>query len=157
MGVLAEDPNALPIHGLIIKTKRATENKKSGRYYWMSGDNIVSILQVGLSGLAFLLAWFSYHLISREQAKADPRPEVLRSARLYFYQCIALAVIVGGFQFFHTLVLRPGPEELAACADSMMLLEDQARKASGNVVPLADVEAHRARCSDVIRRLAKPR
>lgn len=121
----------------------------------VSGQNIVSILQVGLSGLAFLLAWLSYHLISREQARPDPKPEVLRTARLYFYQCIILALIVAGFQVFNALVLRPGQQEFAGCVDSVMLLEDQTRKASGSAVPVADVEAHLARCGTVIQRLGR--
>jgi hypothetical protein len=123
----------------------------------MTGDNIVSILQVGLSGFSFLLAAFSYSLISREQEKTNPRPEVLRSARMYFYQCIALAVIVGGFQAFNTLFLKPGGEELAKCADSMLLLEDQVRTASANMIPLADVQAHLVSCGESIRKLAEQR
>jgi hypothetical protein len=116
----------------------------------MSAADVVSILQVGLSGLAFLLALLSYRIISREQAKPEPRSNVLRSARLYFYQCIVLAIVVAGFQLFNALALRPGAEEIAACNDSALLLEDINRR-SGATVLAVDVDRHLQRCMPILR------
>lgn len=47
----------------------------------MEGWNIVDILKIGLPGLVFLLAMLSYRLLSKEQEKPKPDPDILSSIR----------------------------------------------------------------------------
>jgi hypothetical protein len=100
-------------------------------------DTIVQILRVGLSGFAFLLAFLSYRLLAAEQAKERPRPHVLRSSRFFLLTCVALVVIVSGFEIVSRLFQpKPTPDALAACRMSLEFLEIK----SSNAKQLEDLE-----------------
>lgn len=55
--------------------------------------NIIEILKLGLPGLVFILAFLSYQLLKREQARAEPSIPILKSIRQYMYLSIFLAVL----------------------------------------------------------------
>ncbi len=120
-------------------------------------ENIVPILQTGLAGFSFLLAFLSYRVIAREQQKEAPRVVVLKSAHRYFYLCIVLAVVVGSFELAPIMLrkeratpehhikeaikdhiakcgqiferLNLDQEQLAECRDSFVLLASRAERA----------------------------
>jgi len=56
------------------------------------GD-IIEILKLGLPGLVFLLAAFSYKLLAKEQEKDKPSLDVLKSIKHYIYVNVLLAVL----------------------------------------------------------------
>ncbi|XXF81417.1 hypothetical protein P2318_17175 [Myxococcaceae bacterium GXIMD 01537] len=94
----------------------------------MNGLDVVSILQVGLSGLGFLLAFLAYRLLASEQKTAKPRLEVLRAARNFLLLCIVLVVIVGGFQVSGHL-MKPDPAVVSGCRRSLDKLKVEVREA----------------------------
>lgn len=57
--------------------------------------DIVEILKLGLPGLVFLLSMLSFRLLSREQDKARPNPQMLQVIRQFMYINILLAVLTG--------------------------------------------------------------
>lgn len=59
---------------------------------------VIELLQVGLSGFAFLLAFLSFKLLHKEQGIANPREQILKAINRYILLSIALAIIVGGFR-----------------------------------------------------------
>lgn len=56
------------------------------------GD-VVSILQIGVIGLGFLLAVLSYHLLTKEQKQDNPRPEILKSVYIFMFFSVVLCVV----------------------------------------------------------------
>lgn len=61
----------------------------------ISADNIVSILQLGFSGVAFLFVFMSFRLLSKEQKRKDgPRDEILKAIRFFALLTIIFAVLV---------------------------------------------------------------
>lgn len=59
----------------------------------MEGWNIVDILKIGLPGLVFLLAMLSYRLLSREQDKPKPDPDILGSIRNFMFINVISAMV----------------------------------------------------------------
>jgi len=95
----------------------------------MPWDKVVPILQTGLAGLAFMLAFLSYRIISTEQDKDEPRNQILKSARNYFILCILLAAVVGGFQVTKTIVGTIDAKQVSECKDSFTLLRSRRERA----------------------------
>ena len=61
-------------------------------------DQVVNILQVGLSGFAFLVILMSYFLLKAEQKRdGEPRPGILKSTNRFMWLTILFVLIVGGF------------------------------------------------------------
>ncbi|NOZ53031.1 MAG: hypothetical protein GXP08_07790 [Gammaproteobacteria bacterium] len=56
-------------------------------------NDVIEILKLGLPGLVFLLAAFSYKLLAKEQVKETPSPHILRSIKHYLYVNVFLAVL----------------------------------------------------------------
>jgi len=70
-------------------------------------DNIIEILKLGLPGLVFLLAAFSYKLLAKEQLKKSPSNAILKSIKQYLYVNVFLAVLtvtspIIDFKYFST-------------------------------------------------------
>lgn len=59
----------------------------------MKDLNIVEILKLGLPGLVFLLSTLSYRLLSKEQEKKHPAPDMLSSIRNFMYINVTLAIL----------------------------------------------------------------
>lgn len=53
-------------------------------------SNILEILKLGLPGLVFLLAVISYRLLTKEQQKENPCPNVLKVIKLFLYINVVL-------------------------------------------------------------------
>jgi hypothetical protein len=117
-------------------------------------DQIATILQVGLSGLAFLLALLSYNVIANEQRKDKPRPEMLKAARLYFFLCIAFAVLVGGFQLADKMLGGKAADqsEVAACRKSIEDLRASSQMAQKLEHLRAAVQEQERACSVLVGR-----
>jgi len=116
-------------------------------------ESIVPILQTGLAGFAFLLAYLSYRLIAEEQKKETPSPAILKSAQRFFYLCILLAVIVGSFAIAKRMMRDVDPEQVAACRDSFDLLSSRKMRASNQADLLQAINDHIAKCEQPIRQL----
>ena len=114
---------------------------------------VVPILQTGLAGFAFLLAYLSYRLIAAEQKKDKPNPTMLKSAKQYFYLCILLAVIVGIFPIVRTTMQTVDQEQLAACRDSFDLLSSSKDRAESQADLSQAINAHVAQCAQTIQQL----
>lgn len=114
---------------------------------------IAKILQVGLAGFAFLLAYLGYRLIAREQNKENPSSAILKSARQYFYLCILLAVIVGGFGILRVTMRSVDQERLAVCRDSFDLLSSRKARASSKADLLQAINDHIAVCAQTIQQV----
>jgi hypothetical protein len=68
----------------------------------MKDFNVVEILGYGVMGLGFLLAFFAYRLLLKEQKKEPPRSQILRS--IYFYMTFSIVLCGIGFaaELVHT-------------------------------------------------------
>ena len=95
--------------------------------YQMDLTVVVEILKVGLSGLAFLLAFMGYRLLAQEQKKKSPGEKTLRSIQMFLWQAIVLAILVGGASIVTMLIDNKGKIHLTAgietCRDSLSRLE----------------------------------
>ena len=120
----------------------------------MNLSDVVNILQVGLSGLAFLLAFLGYWLIAREQQAEKPRPAMLKSAKYFLFQCIGLAVIVGIFQIAPRFIpLALDQQQVGTCRDSFDLLSLRVQR-NGNYENLLEaVKDHQSSCAQLIIKL----
>lgn len=58
----------------------------------VEGD-VVSILQIGVIGLGFLLAVLAYHLLTKEQKQDKPRSEILKSVYIFMFFSVVLCVV----------------------------------------------------------------
>jgi hypothetical protein len=101
----------------------------------ISGGDVVAILQVGLSGFAFLLMLMCFHLLRREQARPEkPRAAILRAIDNYRKTCLVFAVVVGVFALLD-VILRgqfapPAAEPVSTtCADAVQRVQVLARGA----------------------------
>lgn len=119
----------------------------------MQLDQVVPILQTGLAGLAFLLAFMSYRIITTEQSKDSPRVVILRSARNYFVLCILLAVIVGGFQIGRIWLIDVDKVEISECRDSFDLLILREERGESAMDLRHAINSHIMNCAAVIRQL----
>lgn len=63
-------------------------------------ENIVQILKVGFSGFVFLLVYFGYRLLRKEQDREIVRQQILKEIHIFMGISIVLAVLVGGFDLF---------------------------------------------------------
>jgi TRAP-type C4-dicarboxylate transport system permease small subunit len=121
----------------------------------MKLDAVVPILQVGLSGFSFLLAYLTYRIIAREQLEKEPRAAILKSARYFFYLCILLALIVGTFRVGERMLSDIDPEELARCRESMELLESRNKRAETLEQLRNAVNDHEKGCSELLRKWSR--
>ena len=119
----------------------------------MQLDYVVQILQAGLAGLAFLLAFLSFKIISKEQSKEIPRSEILQSARNYFVMCIILAVIVGGFQVTQYLLESKDELRLSECRDSFEILSSREDRATSIEDMSRAIQEHIGVCGPLIKEL----
>jgi hypothetical protein len=100
---------------------------------------VVDVLQLGLTGLVFLLMYFGFRLLSQERGKRSPNAEVLKRGSLFVWQSILVAILVGAVEIGHRLIdrdERPG-EQLSACRDE--------------VASLNRVSTHSAQTTDTLR------
>ena len=70
--------------------------------------DIVEILRLGLPGLVFLLAMFSYRLLSKEQHKPTPNASILKSIKQFMYVNIFLAILTASAPVLET---APTPDK----------------------------------------------
>lgn len=117
--------------------------------------DIVQILQVGLSGFAFLLAFLSYRLISRQQSASTPRLAPLRAARWFLALCVALVVIVGVFNVMERVIGRPDPRDVASCRRALDKLDLELGQASTvEQLRIAVAEENRT-CAQLVSQLSE--
>lgn len=121
----------------------------------MNFDLVVSILQVGLSGFSFLLAYLAYQIIAKEQKKKEPKKIILKSARTYFLLCLMLALIVGGFRIVEIGIKQKGIdiEEIANCRDNLELLRSRAERFDDSESLKTAIIEYESGCSELLRKL----
>ncbi len=117
----------------------------------MPWSTVSEILMVGLSGLVFLLAFLGYRLLAMEHRKPAPDAGALRSARLFMWQSLALAIVVGGFAVGDRLVAaQSGARQggVRECRDSLSRLETQLKVPGASKEDLLTLAgAHVSTCS----------
>jgi len=59
----------------------------------LDGLKVVEILQIGVIGLGFLLAFLAYHLLTKEQRQDNPRPIIIRSIHVFMTFSVVLCLI----------------------------------------------------------------
>lgn len=123
----------------------------------MNLDIVVSILQVGLSGFCFFMAYFTYKILLKEQSKENPKPIILKSAKNYFLLCILLAVIVGGFRMVEIGMNKTevDMEEIARCRDNLELLRSRSERYTDIDQLRSAIVEYEASCSELLIRLEK--
>ena len=67
----------------------------------MKDINVFQILSLGVIGLGFFLALFSYKLLSTEQKKDEPRPAIIKA--IYGFMLFSISLCIVGFlgETFH--------------------------------------------------------
>lgn len=80
--------------------------------------DLVNILQVGFSGLVFLLAFLAYNIINSEQKTEQPRAEILRESKSFRSFAFAVAVLALAAPFVEVLMNNeePNVQTGASCA-----------------------------------------
>lgn len=116
----------------------------------MPWDKVIPILQTGLAGLAFLMAFLSYRIISTEQGKDEPRSQILNSARNYFLLCILLAAVVGGFQIAKSHFVTIDAKQISECKDSFILLRSRRERAETMEDMRNAINLHLEKCGTLI-------
>ena len=69
----------------------------------MSFEDVIDILRLGVIGLGFLLAFFSYRLLSKEQGKKEPRLSIIKP----IYRYMVFSLVLCGIVIVSQLVLKP--------------------------------------------------
>jgi len=67
----------------------------------ITGDTIVKILGVGLSGFGFLLMYMAYRLIGKALGMPDVKAPVLSIIKMYILVSFVMTVIVGVFTYIN--------------------------------------------------------
>ena len=65
----------------------------------ITGDTIVKILGVGLSGFGFLLMYMAYRLIVKAMGLPDVKPTVLSIIKIYIFASFVMTIAVGVFTY----------------------------------------------------------
>jgi hypothetical protein len=66
-------------------------------------QGIASILQIGFSGFAFLMAGLTFRIIQKEQEKEKPNQSIIRFVSNFMGYTVVLAVLVLGFLAFQEI------------------------------------------------------
>jgi len=119
--------------------------------------DIVSILQVGLSGFSFFLAYFTYKILLKEQSKENPNLLILKSAKNYFMLCILLAVLVGSFRIVEIKLSKTEVdiEEISRCHDNLELLRSRCERYEDIDQLRSAIIEYESSCSELMIRLEK--
>lgn len=84
-----------------------------------SASDLVSILQVGISGVAFLFLAMSYNLLRKEQEREkEPRDKILSSIKQFSMFSFAFAILVAGVGVYDAQSL-PNNTISASCKASL--------------------------------------
>ena len=101
---------------------------------------VVDILKVGLSGLIFLLMFFSYMLLATEQKVASPRPAILSSVKDFAWTCVLLIILVAGIAVFERVYIPDRnpifTQQLEKCRDSLLRLQTLSAQSDSNLFNL---------------------
>ena len=90
----------------------------------IGASGIVNILEVGLSGFAFLLALMAFRLISREQKQKQARQEILIAANRFGWQVLILAIVVGVFGVVGVVLRGPNTPNSSESTEQSTLSRD---------------------------------
>jgi hypothetical protein len=71
---------------------------------------VVDILKAGIAGLAFLLLFMAFRLLSKEQEKDAPHALIIKTIRYYMLISLAFAVMVGMFDVTVRYLLADSPK-----------------------------------------------
>lgn len=77
-------------------------------------ETVVQILELGLTGLVFLLMFMGYRLLKNEQDKENPHPDLLKRASLFVWQSIAVAALVGTMQLAQLFIGQQSSDTASA-------------------------------------------
>lgn len=125
----------------------------------MQSFNVVEILQVGLAGLIFVLAFLLYRIINQavKQTDSAKRNAGLKAARTYLWVVLGLVLLAGVFPLAEQWLAREDPSSsLSSCRDSLVRLDTAAKMADKTIDDLrAQIRGHVAVCEDVLGEYSK--
>ncbi len=114
--------------------------------------NVVSILQMGVTGLGFLLALLAYWLLSKEQRQDKPRPSILQSVRVFMAFSFSLCLI-GLVPQVLAAVSAPDEKATATLRAQIEELQGKLGNFQGNVDMLtADLEIAKSNSAQAVFR-----
>ena len=87
----------------------------------LKGDQIISILKLGLIGLVFIIIFFTFRLLKTEQKKEAPNTNILKSVKNFSVVTILFAVIVGGFSILE-MTFQPKRSVCDDCIDDLEIV-----------------------------------
>lgn len=131
--------------------------------------DVVSILQVGFAGFAFLMAGLSFRLMQAEAHRdGQPRTELLKSISRYTTYTLLLALIVCASRFgeawYSSYLKRQEVEseltskEAQVCRDGLDRLINASVKVSTDYNSLlSSVQQDVAGCKSILERLSDPK
>lgn len=122
----------------------------------LGGLNVVDILNVGISGLVFLLAVLTYLLLKKEQEKPKPVAQMMRMIKLFMGMCVGLAVLVAGITVW--TALGPGRARTSAqrCQESLNRLQTQRTLPDATADDLrAALQLHDGHCRAFVEEVAR--
>lgn len=71
----------------------------------MNAIDVVSVLQIGFAGFAFLMAWLSFNMLKKEVERPDKaRPNILKAIKSYISYTFLMAMLVSGSRVVQTWV-----------------------------------------------------
>lgn len=90
-------------------------------------DEIVSLLQLGFSGVAFLFLYMSFNLLSNEQKReGEPREKILKSIQSFSVLSFLFAILVlGATGLDYLLKEKTLPERCEGAIERASLLSDE--------------------------------
>jgi hypothetical protein len=114
--------------------------------------SVVDVLQTGLSGLIFLLAFLAYRILSKalEQKGGVEAAVALKAARSYLWPCVVLVILAGSFPLVEQWIGRGDRARvLGECRDSLERLDTFSRMPGVTAEDFgAQIRAHVATCGE---------
>lgn len=114
----------------------------------------LEILKLGLSGLAFMLAYLGFRLLSQELRRKTPNEKTLHTVRVYTWQTLLMAVLVAVMSIVTLILKPPGASE---CRDSLSELDTISNQTKLTLSDLRSaVTLHLGKCDKVLEILDEP-
>jgi len=121
----------------------------------MLNAGVAKILQTGLFGFIFLMAFLAVHAL-RDASRAGGKGSgdaAIRSARTFLWTIVVLVALAGGFDLLNKWLFEKGsPEALVECRNSVSRLETLSQMPGVDAAKLkAQIAAHVALCEEPLK------
>jgi hypothetical protein len=120
-------------------------------------SNVLELLQLGLSGFAFLMVYLAFRLLKSEQQRDSIRNSMLRSAYVFMFVTFVFSLLVGAsaiFELIRKTTVAADQQDIARCRDDLGRLGAIAELKDQDVADIQTaIRRFEASCESVLERL----